>query len=449
MLLPGSRLQVRTFFELGGYRAFPEVVSVQVEVREIFAVDVARGTFRVSFIATTRWYDQFFDKSEYFDKEEMYSQTKPYITFDHVDEGDDPDGVPADASNLEDEEKHHGKCLHKPTDPPGVLYHSQRVQCSFRAYNNLRPFPFDVQHLPITMRLWGSSQKGTPDHGRILLPLTMNLKLAHQHLEWHAYHGISYGSKGRLDRQDLTMELCLKRRPMFFVQNVYLILMLLPTMGFFAFAVPADDDGSLVDAYEARCQVTLTLILTSIAYKFYLEGMLPKAPYLSRLDTFIYGSFMFNAAILFANTIVLVVEKHPASSDGGQWLRDFWIQYDGEEDVPFQVTLDRLFFYVLFFFWIMFVLYSWRLALKDYRALGDKNNGGRLRVASDVDAIAVKDTLKRLNRTETWRNGFYHFFYPIKGATNFKSLKRLYPHLERWKALKKQNKKMIVDHRRG
>ena len=78
---------VRTFFELGGYRAFPEVVSVHVEVREVFAVDVSRGTFRVSFIATTRWYDQFFDKSEYFDKEEMYSQTRPYITFDHVDEG--------------------------------------------------------------------------------------------------------------------------------------------------------------------------------------------------------------------------------------------------------------------------------------------------------------------------------------------------------------------------
>jgi hypothetical protein len=442
--------KVRTFFELGGYRAFPEVVSVHVEVREVFAVDVSRGTFRVSFIATTRWYDQFFDKSEYFDKEEMYSQTRPYITFDHVDEGDNPDGVPPDAANLQDEEKHHGKCLHKPTDPPGVLYHSQRVQCSFRAYNNLRPFPFDVQHLPITMRLWGSNQKGNPDHGRILLPLTMNLKLAHQHLEWHAYHAISYGTKGRFDRQDLTMALCLKRRPMFFVQNVYFILAMMPTMGFFAFAVPEDDAGSFVDSYEARCQVTLTLILTSIAYKFYLEGMLPKAPYLSRLDTFIYGSFMFNAAILFANTVVMVVEKYPPSTATGETIRDVLVQYDGEEDVPYQVTLDRIFFYVLFIAWIVYIWYSRHLALKDHKALGDKDSGGRLRVASDVDDTEVKIHKKKLEQKETWRGRIYHYFVPIKANdTNFKSLKRLYPHLKRWKELKAAQKNEIVDHRRG
>lgn len=35
--------------------------------------------------------------------------TKPYITFDHVDEGDDPNGVPLDAANLTNEQKHSGK----------------------------------------------------------------------------------------------------------------------------------------------------------------------------------------------------------------------------------------------------------------------------------------------------------------------------------------------------
>ena len=68
------------------------MVTVQLEVREVFAVDLVRGTFRVAFVVTTRWYDRFFDRDEFFNEEEMYAQSKPYITFDHVDEGDGPNG---------------------------------------------------------------------------------------------------------------------------------------------------------------------------------------------------------------------------------------------------------------------------------------------------------------------------------------------------------------------
>lgn len=167
--------KVRRFFELGGYRAFPEVVTVQLEIREVLAVDVVRGTFRVSFIATTRWYDKFFDREEFFDQQELFTTTKPYITFDHVDEGDDPQGVPQDAAPLPVETKHSGRVQRKTMDPPGVLYHSQRVQCSFRVQNDLTKFPFDVQQLKMVVRLWGSSVKDNMDHGRILLPLTVNM----------------------------------------------------------------------------------------------------------------------------------------------------------------------------------------------------------------------------------------------------------------------------------
>ena len=89
--------------------------------------------------------------------------------------GDDPDGVPQDAAALPVETKHSGRVQRKTMDPPGVLYHSQRVQCSFRVQNDLKKFPFDVQQLKMVVRLWGSSVKGNMDHGRILLPLTVNM----------------------------------------------------------------------------------------------------------------------------------------------------------------------------------------------------------------------------------------------------------------------------------
>ena len=107
----------------------------------------------------------------------------------------------------------------------------------------------------------------------------------------------------------------LKRRATFFVQNVYVILFSMPTMSFFAFAVPGDGenaDGGFVGGFEARCQITLTLMLTSVAYKFYLEGMLPKAPYLTLLDSYVRPSRPTPA-----NHCTLIAPDPPSSGHDG------------------------------------------------------------------------------------------------------------------------------------
>lgn len=114
---------------MGGYRAFPDVVTVEVQVRELLEVDCARGIFRVGFILAMRWYDAHFDSAKYDSRttrlsdaaitattqltiptqwnlllfrykdrqnERVYSRSIPYITFDHVDLGDSPIGIPED-----------------------------------------------------------------------------------------------------------------------------------------------------------------------------------------------------------------------------------------------------------------------------------------------------------------------------------------------------------------
>ena len=50
-----------------------------MSIREIFGVDVQKGTFRCSFVLQLRWYDQFFDKAEFAEKRgyEVYSTTIP------------------------------------------------------------------------------------------------------------------------------------------------------------------------------------------------------------------------------------------------------------------------------------------------------------------------------------------------------------------------------------
>lgn len=388
--------KVRRFFDLGGYRAFPEVITIQLEIREVFAVDLVRGTYRVSFVVTTRWYDRFFDREEFLDEEEMYAQSKPYITFEHVDEGDSPMGVPLDAAALTTEVKHSSKVQHKPADPPGVLYHSQRIQASFRVQNHLQKFPFDVQHLPLVIRLWGSSVKGNKDFGRVMLPLTMNMALAHNHLEWYPYQATSYVNKGRLDRQELAMCITLRRIPTFFIWNVYVILFLMPAISFFAFAMPpglSDEGGpaDFVQCYEGRCQITLTLMLTSVAYKFYLGEMLPKAPYLSRMDAYINVSFLTILTIFTANSIVLVIQFY-------QDADDTWANLDGRTSIAqtsVAASVDKIFAWLIFTVFSLINILQLYLANKDCGAL---EHDSRLRSASDDDKedLGLKDKKKKL-----------------------------------------------------
>lgn len=63
--MTGAVFSSSEFFDLGGYRAFPDVVAIEVQVRELLEVDCARGIFRVGFILSLRWYDAHFDSSKY------------------------------------------------------------------------------------------------------------------------------------------------------------------------------------------------------------------------------------------------------------------------------------------------------------------------------------------------------------------------------------------------
>ena len=267
-----------------------------MDIQEIFWVDVARGTFRVSFILATRWYDKSFDTYAYKGQEgtEVTAHTIPYITFDHCDEADDPLGVPADAAGLDSSTKHSGKVtLQKADDPPGVLTfnHGSRIQATFKGEFNVANFPFDTQQLKLNLQLWGSNVPDDMDHGRVLIPIDVTVKLAHEVLQWQTFQAMAMPLRPRGERQDLEITIHVGRKFEFFFHNVFCMLFTISTLSFCSFGVPLNygglsdvdeqyDDAILsgdgfLDGFEARCQITLSLLLTLIAYKFYLADMLP------------------------------------------------------------------------------------------------------------------------------------------------------------------------------
>eukprot|EP00037_Helgoeca_nana_P006432 m.59226 g.59226 ORF g.59226 m.59226 type:complete len:1286 (+) comp17317_c0_seq1:49-3906(+) len=315
------QLRTREFFDLGGYRAFPDVVTVEVIFRELFDINATRGTFRVAFILSVRWYDSHFDCADYANQrgEQVYARSIPYLTIDGADAGENAVGVPEEAGSVSSEDKHSGMVtLCKGSDPPGVLYRSMRVSATFRDDSDLTWFPFDMQALSIGFRLWGSNVPDETDEGRILLPLNVLMDLQHAHPEWISLSANATSLEPRGDRQKMTVTLNLRRRPMYFIFNVMVVIGILTTMCFGVFRQTTNADD-----YEARCQTTLTLMLSSIAYKFFVADMVPKVSYLTVLDVYIYAGLLTCAFIFALNTLTICYPTDDGNCDSEDEIENF------------------------------------------------------------------------------------------------------------------------------
>jgi hypothetical protein len=119
------------FFELGGYRCFPDVVTVDLDIRELMDVDHVNSTYKVHFVLTTRWYDRSFDTWNNMARGtniHVEVNTVPNITVEHVDHDFEGKGIPNDDHASLRSREWTPVHLRKGGDPPGVLAHSQRIQ---------------------------------------------------------------------------------------------------------------------------------------------------------------------------------------------------------------------------------------------------------------------------------------------------------------------------------
>ena len=77
-----------------------------------------------------------------------------------------------------------------------------------------------------------------------------------------------------------------KRQPRFYELNVIIMLCMLTTISFVTFFMDARDDLS------SNIEITLTLILTAVAFRFSISGKLPTVSYMTVLDKYIMASFL-------------------------------------------------------------------------------------------------------------------------------------------------------------
>ena len=96
---------------------------------------------------------------------------------------------------------------------------------------------------------------------------------------------------------NLQVKLQVKRRPAFFIYNVSIPMALFAWMSLVSFALPVDDGGS-------RLSVSLTLVLTTAAYKFVVAQSIPAVSYLTHLDYFVLANSAVVVMLVFQNAII-------------------------------------------------------------------------------------------------------------------------------------------------
>jgi hypothetical protein len=139
------------------------------------------------------------------------------------------------------------------------------------------------------------------------------------------------------------MRINLQRKSFYYVLNVWFVVACIVSFVFCAWGLHPGDVGN-------RLSVDLTLVLTLVAFRLVLESMLPKTSYMTWLDIYVMGAFMFLTVVTvlhstfpftwFSKVEMSAITEPPYSFEGNR-----------EQDM---VDGDILLLYVLAGVWTFF-----------------------------------------------------------------------------------------------
>ncbi|KAL3311863.1 hypothetical protein Ciccas_009553 [Cichlidogyrus casuarinus] len=193
------------------------------------------------------------------------------------------------------------------------LVEKRRVSGIFLENLELDHFPFDVQDLTITVASNLSTAEirlvNDPDE-----PHRINKQsfVAEQSLkdeqEWYLYKHIEteqheltheYAEPGSF-RPALSVKCRAARRPAYFIWNIFLVTFLICSLSLVTFAVDQNQP-------QSRLQLTFTLVLTLVAFKFVVNQCLPKISYLTYLDKYVISSLFILTIVCLWHGLVAVI----------------------------------------------------------------------------------------------------------------------------------------------
>lgn len=190
-------------------------------------------------------------------------------------------------------------------DPDGTVTYRQRYWGNFSQPLELKSFPFDSQRLKLTLANVGFGMRSVR-----LLP-SPNSGIAEQFSmpDWKVT-GWDFVAVELPIEEDaaqvkgMVFSLDVKRDTSYFKYKVILPLILIVMMSWMVFWI----DPSLV---ATQISVSVTAMLTMIAYRFALAGLIPRLAFLTSLDFFVLVSTL----AVFISMIEVLYTAHLATSD--------------------------------------------------------------------------------------------------------------------------------------
>ena len=158
---------------------------------------------------------------------------------------------------------------------------NQGYSSSFRETFELHDFPFDKQDLTIEMR---QDDPRTWDVFDLRVHSVMFYKIALQLPEWSMCMPLV--KRGSPAHKSTDVALQVVRRPQYYLRNIVSVVTMLSVMSLFSFAIP-------IKEISERINTIITLLLTTVAFKFVIGDSLPRVNYNTKLDKFMFKNMLF------------------------------------------------------------------------------------------------------------------------------------------------------------
>ena len=223
--------------------------------------------------------------------------------------------------------------------PDGTVLYRQRYWGSFSQALELHSFPFDTQRLTLTLANVGFGMRSV----RFLASPDSGISEQFSMPDWKVT-GWDFVTLDLPFEEDaaqvkgMVFSLDVKRDTSYFKYKVILPLVLIVMMSWMVFWI----DPSLV---ATQISVSVTAMLTMIAYRFALAGLIPRLAFLTSLDYFVLVSTL----AVFIGMIEVLYTAHLATSD--QLKKARLIDRHARWVVPLSyvgLAADTLYFRVLF-----------------------------------------------------------------------------------------------------
>lgn len=218
--------------------------------------------------------------------------------------------------NVLSESKHSvWKVLRHYDEGEAYIVQKHRLKATFSENLELALFPFDIQDLTLIISTELSEAEVELEEDLEEMSSVQIDSFAKEQ-EWTLHECVSFTPKvttkaytnPKFKNPTVVAGCFAGRRAGFFIWNVMLIMTLISSLSLATFAV----DRGLP---QNRLQLSFTLVLTGVAFKFVANQSIPKISYLTHLDRYILGSMIFLYLVCIWHGVVTLIEGRAAGAE--------------------------------------------------------------------------------------------------------------------------------------